>query len=432
MARKNVFLVGLDDFNRETLRNLSNQDSLEIHAALTLDEMRGPDALSIEQMIETATQRMKLVPGGPHGVASFFDFPGTLLAAYLAHTFDLPGPGIDAVMKCEHKYWSRLEQQKVIPDNIPAFRVFDPMEDPDELFSRLGLVPPFWIKPVKSFRSFLAFNIQDQRQFAGALDICRNKGASMTDAFSQLMTLCEVPLEFREMKESFIAETPISGAQCTLECYAHNGDIVVYGIVDSVREPDGPSFSRYEYPSILPLEVQHRMMDVTRTIMKAIGFLNGCFNVEFFYDQTGDHVWLLEINPRPSQSHADLFYKVHGMPHFALMLDLALGRKPKPMQRVGEFNVAAHFFVRAFEPGIVAQAPTRDAITRIQRRQPGTRIKVDVRRGDDLSKLELQDSYSFELANVYIGARDRLDVLDKYDQVLTALQFEIEGKFTVS
>jgi len=431
MSRKNVFFVGLDDFNRQTLEDLPAREECDFHAALTLEEMRGDAALSIPEMLETARRRMAEVPGGAHGIASFFDFPGTILAAYLAREFGLPGPGIDPVLKCEHKFWSRLEQQKVVGDFIPTFRVFDPFDEGD-VYSGLGLLAPFWIKPIKSFRSFLAFAIQDERQFQDALAQVREKGGELTDAFAEVMELCDAPAEYRDMPETFIAESPIGGAQCTLECYACQGQIVTYGVVDSVREPDGPSFSRYEYPSMLPLEVQHRMMDVTRTFMQSIGFENGCFNVEFFYDQTADHVWLLEVNPRPSQSHADLFSKVHGQPHFALMVDLALGRKPKPLQRQGKSNVAAHFFVRSHEPGLVAQAPTRATLSRLQRRQPGTRVKLEVKRGDDLRQLAVQDSYSFELASVYIGGRDRLDILDKYDEVLTALQFEIEGQVSVT
>lgn len=34
--------------------------------------------------------------------------------------------------------------------------------------------------------------------------------------------------------------------------------------------------------------------------------------------------------------------------------------------------------------------------------------------------------YSFELAQVYIGVRDQLELPDKYDAALTALQFDID------
>ena len=428
-ARKNVFFVGLDDFNRRTLNELPAAAECEFHAALTLDEMRGEGREGIARLIEIAAERMENVPGGPDGVASFFDFPGTILASILAERFGLPGPSLEAVMKCEHKYWSRLEQKKVVPDHIPAFEAFDPFAD--DAVDQLRLIPPFWIKPIKSFRSYLAFSIADEWQFEQAVATCRDKAGEIMDPFHEIMEAYHMPRELRDMKETFIAESPIGGAQCTVEAYAYEGRVVGYGVVDSIRSPDSSSFSRYEYPSRLPLEVQHRMLDVTRGVMGQVGFTHGAFNVEFFYDQNSDNVWLLEVNPRPSQSHADLFHKVHGTSHFAILVDLALGRKPRPLPDEGRCNVAAHFFVRAHEPGVVVQAPTKDAIERLQRRQPLTRVKLEVKRGDHLADLQNQDSYSYELASLYIGGRDRRDVLDKHDEAMTALQFEVEGEVGV-
>ncbi|MFW5682293.1 MAG: ATP-grasp domain-containing protein [Phycisphaeraceae bacterium] len=430
MPRKNVFFVGLDDFNRQTLEQLPAAAECDFHAALTLEEMRGERSRPIAELIDVAAERMHNVEGGPHGVTSFFDFPGTILASILAERFGLPGPSLEAVMKCEHKYWSRLEQKKVAPDHVPAFQAFDPYAE--DVVKNIRLIPPFWIKPIKSFRSYLAFSIADESQFAKAVEVCRESAGEIMDPFQEILEAFEFPREWREMKETFIAESPLSGAQCTLEAYAFDGRIVCYGVVDSIREASSSSFSRYEYPSRLPLEIQHRMFDVTRAVMQQIGFTHGAFNVEFFYDQNSDNVWLLEINPRPSQSHADLFQKVHGVSHFATLIDLALGRKPMPLPDKGQCNVAAHFFVRAHELGKVVQAPTSDAIARLQRRQPLTRVKLEVQRGDDLADLRNQDSYSYELASLYIGGRDRQDVLDKYDEAMTALQFVIEGEVVVA
>jgi len=323
-----------------------------------------------------------------------------------------------------------MEQQKVVADNIPAFRAFDP-DDPDA-FGKLGLIPPFWIKPIKSFRSYLAFAIRDERDFHQVMDQCRTEVRPIVDPFREVMRTYDMPPELAGMPETFIAESPIGGAQCTLEGYSHNGRVVIYGCVDSIREADGSSFSRYEYPSTLPLEIQHRMMDVARATIQQIGYDDGPFNAEFFYDQSSDAVWLLEINPRASQSHADLFHKVNGVSHLSVVVDLALGRKPKTFRKQGPWNVASHFFVRSFEPGIVARVPTRAALDRVVQRHPDARIKLEVAKGTDLTRLPNQDSYSYELANVYLGGRDRMDLLDKYDQVLTALQFEIEGEIPVT
>jgi hypothetical protein len=386
--------------------------------------MRDDPNVDVDALIDLAAERMAAAPDGPAGIVSFFDFPGTIIAAILAERFGLPGPSLESLLKCEHKYWSRLEQHKVVPDHIPSFTAFDPFDE--DAYGKIGLIPPFWIKPIKSFRSYLAYAVNDERQFSEVMSVCREKSPPIIEPFRAVMRRYDMPDELTEMPESFIAESSIGGAQCTLEGYALDGRVTVYGVVDSVREAGSSSFARYEYPTILPLEVQHRMIDVTRAVIKQIGYDHGPFNVEFFYDQTGDQVWLLEINPRSSQSHADLFHKVHGVPHLTIALDLAVGRKPKPLKREGQYNVAAHFFTRAFEPGRVVYAPTPAVIERLRQRQPQTRVQVMVEKGMNLSDMNVQDSYSFELANVYIGGRDRLDLLDKYDEVMTALQFDIE------
>ena len=424
MRTQKIFIVGLDDFNKAKLERLPQAEGCEFLPALTFDEMRGAGDYDIGALIERASENMSRADGGPDGVASYFDFPGTLLVPILAQHFGLPGPSLESVLKCENKYWSRLEQQKVVPEHIPQFRAFSP--DGDHVFAELGLLPPFWIKPIKSFRSFLAFHINDDRQFSDVLRICREKGGALAEPFHEIMERAEVPSEILDMPETFIAESPIGGWQCTLEGYAHGGRVSVYGVVDSIREQDSSSFSRYEYPSSLPLEIQHRMMDVTRSVLQQIGYDNAAFNAEFFYDQTSDQVWLLEINPRMSQSHADMFEKVHGVSHHGVMIDLALGRKPRPMERGGDFNIAGNFMFRTFDSGRIQRIPSAEALDRLRQRQPKTEVLIPVEPGQHLKDLKNQDMYSFELANVLIGGRDQADMLDKYDEALAVLQFDIE------
>jgi hypothetical protein len=423
-AKKNVFIIGLDPFNREKLERLPQAAECDFHTALDISDIRNVDRYDMAKLVDKAVANMEAVPGAVDAVASYYDFPGTVLVPVLAERFGVPGPSLEAVLKCENKYWSRLEQHKAIPEAIPQFRAFDPFDD--QAYGKLGLLPPFWIKPIKSFRSFLAFQINDERQFNEVMPVCRERGGFMNEPFRHLMETYGMPPEIANMEETFVAESPIGGWQCTLEGYAHNGVVAVYGVVDSVREQDSSSFSRYEYPSALPLEIQHRMMDVVRSAVQQIGLDSSPFNAEFFYDQTNDQVWLLEINPRISQAHTDIFEKVHGVSHHSVMVDLALGRKPKPMERKGPFNVAGHFMFRTFESGRIVRVPSADAIAKLTRRQPGTVVKIPVAPGQHLKDLQGQDMYSFEIANVFIGGRDRMDILDKYDEALAALQFDIE------
>jgi hypothetical protein len=49
-----------------------------------------------------------------------------------------------------------------------------------------------------------------------------------------------------------------------------------------------------------------------------------------------------------------------------------------------------------------------------------------VQKGMHLSELYGQDSYSFELANIYLGARNQEELLENYHDCLSNLTFEIK------
>lgn len=424
MSKKNVFVVGLDDFNLKKLRMIPEASDCEFHPALYISEIREVEEFDIGALIDTAVKRMEGFPGKIDAVVAYYDFPATDILPILAERFGLPGPRLESVFKCEHKYWSRLEQQKVIPDHIPVFKAFDPFDS--HAFEKLNMIPPFWIKPIRSFCSFLAYRINDEFDFVTNIEEVKKQIDFLAKPFHYFMENYPFPAEIAEMKESCIAESLLEGSQCTLEGYVTNGDVVIYGIVDSVREADRSSFARYEYPSFLPQEIQFRMADVARRFIKQIGLNNSPFNMEFFYNSTLNEVFLLEINPRVSQSHADIFEKVHGVSHLSIMLQIALGKRPVPLERKGPFQVAANCMVRTYESGKLIRVPAQEEVAKIQREVPGTVIKLLVSEGQHLNNLQLQDSYSFELANVFIGGRDRLELLERYNQVLDMLDFAIE------
>jgi hypothetical protein len=82
--------------------------------------------------------------------------------------------------------------------------------------------------------------------------------------------------------------------------------------------------------------------------------------------------------------------------------------------------------LRTVESGREIRVPSPEAIAHLGHRQPDTIAKIAVKPGKHLSELQRQDMYSYELAEVYIGGRDQLNLLDKYDEALTALQFDID------
>lgn len=420
--KKQVFVIGLDDFNLKKLQRLPEASECDFLPAVEISEMRGIKELDMEALIQKAFDRIDK-HGKIDAIVSYYDFPGTTLVPIIAEKYNLPGPTLESIMKCEHKFWSRMEQNKVIAHSIPQFKAFDPFDD--YAYQQIELIPPFWVKPIKSYRSFLAFRINSEYQFSTVMEEVRQHINFMSEPFNYILKNYQLPYEYANMKETMIAETPINGHQCTIEGYVYDGEVVVYGIVDSVREGDRSSFSRYEYPSSLPQEIQFRMADLTRRAITQIGLNNSPFNIEFFYNNTVNQNFLLEINPRISQAHTDIFEKVHGQSHHAIMLNLALGRRPSALEYAGKYRIASNFMLRTFEPGTVQQIPSEEETRKLLEKYPEFYIKNHVKEGMHLSELQGQDSYSFELANIFLGARNQEELLDKYHDCLDNLTYGI-------
>ncbi len=421
---KKVFVVGYDSFNVERLKRIPRAQECEFYPALEWEDFRGVDKFDIKALIEKANLNIHKICEVPDAIITYWDFPASSIVPILVQQYGLRGPSLRSVMKCEHKFWSRMEQRKVIIDHIPEFQAVDPFDD--DAYSKLTLITPFWIKPFKSFRSFLAYRINDERDFHNSIENIRSNIEVINEPFQYLMERYRMPEMFTHMNESCICESLLTGSMCTLEGYVHEGEVVGYGIVDSVREGDRSSFSRYEYPSSLPPDVQFRMHDIAKTVIQQIGLDDAPFNIEFFYNQTMDQIYLLEINPRMSQAHTDIFEKVHGFSHHKVALDLALGLRPGPMERKGKFSIAAHFMHRSYESGMVKRVPTQEEIESLKNEVPGFDIKINANEGHHLNEMKNQDSYSYELASIFLGGRDQIDLLDKYDYCLNRLNFEIE------
>ena len=139
-------------------------------------------------------------------------------------------------------------------------------------------------------------------------------------------------------------------------------------------------------------------------------------------------IWLLEINTRISQSHCDLFEKVDGISHQQVTIDLGLGNRPDMPHREGAFPIAAKFFYRVFfADARVTRVPTPDELAALEADFPGAMIAVQVEEGQWLSALPEQDSYSYALAYVWMGASSSEQLLADYDRLAARLVFEYDN-----
>lgn len=422
---RNVFVVGADPFNMQKVYNLDLGIDLKIHELLTFDEVKGNGYYPVEECLETAEQRLGDFDGSIDAIVGYWDFPVTAMVAILCRRHGLPSPSLESVLRCEHKYWSRVEQNKVIPEFTPKFTQIDPFSDED--IENIDVPYPFWIKPVKGTDSLLAFKVKNKKDLQESIGKIRNGIHRIAKPFDHILSHAELPDEIAAVKgHHCIVEELIPGRQCTVEGYIHNGRAYHHGIIDSINYPKVSSFLRYQYPSSLPKRVKERVSEATKKLMTHLGYDNATYNVEYFYQPKTEKLALLEINPRLSQSHSDMFEKVDGASNFQLMIELALGRSPDFPIRKGRYGCAAKFHVRVFEDGIASHVPDRKDIERVQEKFPDTLIEVKIKQGMRLSDLIEQDSYSYDIAHIHTGARDRKALLEKYNRILEALHFEFE------
>jgi len=426
LAKKNVFIVGLNDFNLKMLRNLRGAENYEFHGLLTPEEIYDTEVFPIEDMIRRAAEQLESFDGTIDGIPGYMDFPVSTMLPILCKKFGTPTVSLEALLKCEHKFWARLCQHEVIPEHIPPFKAFDPFDD--DALSKTGLGFPFFAKPIKSSGSRLGFRIEKPEDFDEAIARFREEINLIAGPFDYILDQADMPDEVRQVSGGYcLAEGIIGGRQCTVEGYAYNGEVTCFGIIDSLRYSQVLSFFRYEYPSQLPERVQKQICEISERVMKHVGYDNSAFNIEYYWDETLDKLWLLEINTRISQSHSDIFEKVDGVSNQQVPIDLALGKRPQMPQGEGKYPLAAKFFHRVFHGDArVTRVPTQKEIEAVEKEFPDTRVLPQVREGMYLSELLEQDSYSYVLAQIYMGARSQEELLDNYQKVLARLPFELE------
>ena len=420
-----VFVLGLDDHNRATLEALPNAAEYRFHALLSIEELQYGDEIPLPELLEKAKRQLDEFDGTVDAVIGFWDFPVSTMVPLLAAHAGTHGASLESVVKCEHKYWSRLEQAKVI-DEYPAFGLVDPDNDEDPPD---GVDYPMWVKPVKSFSSDLAFAVEDRDQFQDALAQIREGIGRIGEPFEFILDKLDLPDELVDIGgRACLAEETMSGEQVTLEGYVHHGDVRIFGVVDTINLPDVPSQERFQYPSGIPEAAAERMAGVARRVIKQMGLDHTTFNIEFFWDRGADVVRVLEVNPRHSQSHAELFQHVDGVANHQAMISLALGREPRLPHREGRYAIAAKWFLRHFTDGVVTRVPTDDEVAALERELDGVTIDVIVAEGDRLSELPDQDSYSYKIANLYLGGGDEAELRRKFERCAEALRFEFDER----
>ncbi|MFF3491781.1 acetyl-CoA carboxylase biotin carboxylase subunit family protein [Streptomyces sp. NPDC002795] len=419
----NVFVLGLDEANLPALRAVPGTDRMNLHPLLSATELQSGE-VHVPDLIDRACTVLDGFEGSIDAIVGYWDFPASTLVSLLSERYGTRATSLESVVKCEHKYWSRLVQQEVVTEHPRFGRVDLTAENPSPPD---GVRFPMWLKPALSYSSELAYGVGDMTEFREAVDAIKAGIHRVGRPFEYILDQLDLPPEMADVGgQVCLAEETLNGVQVAVEGYAHDGEITVYGVLDSINYPDSTSFLRHQYPSALPEPVQQRLRSVAERVMRHIGWSEATFSIEFFHDPATDRTAILEINPRHSQSHAELFTYVDGAANHHSMLALALGRDPALPRRKGPYTLAAKWYYRWFTDGVVHRVPSDEEIARIEREIPGVRIDLVPDEPQHLSDSGHQDSYSYEVAHIFTGGDSEEELREKYDRCVAALSLGLD------
>ncbi|CAM3873295.1 ATP-grasp domain-containing protein [Vreelandella rituensis] len=425
--KRNVFVIALEEQQRKEFQTIRRAQAFNLYGVLDVaTAVESADKFSFNELLEKARKEIASHECSVDAIVAHWDFPTSVMVPLLCKEQRIPSPSVESVLKCEHKYWSRLEQNKVIPECVPDFCSINPFEkDP---FDQVTLDYPFWLKPVKAFSSQLGFKIENKQQFDEAINTMRDDIRHFGDPFNEALDKVELPPEIEERDgNTCIAEKLIDGVQAAPEGTMFHGEFNVHGIISQPCSTDSGLFDRLEYPSNLPENIHRRMILACKKFLKHIDFDNGCFNAEFMWDENDDKLWLIEVNTRISQSHSEIFIMVDGMSNHEVAIDIALGERPSLPNREGPYPVAAKCYIPyQKKDGIVTGLPTQEEIEKLKNRFPGLIVKFTVEKGTRLSELVNQNAFCYQLGTLFIPAESHEQLNERYMACLEALEFKID------
>ncbi len=429
---KNIFIFGIDDYNLEELKSIEQAEKYNFIPLFEASDMmillKG-DQIDYDNLIQRAKKKIDQFNGSVDAVIGFFD-PAMLPVFYLCQEYGLKGPGLFKALLCEHKYWSRLEQKKIIPDHIPDFKAFNPFDDHN--LKDLLIEPPLWIKPIKSYGGQLGYKIENQQDLDKCLEEIRKNIKYFAQPFNHMLSLADtsgLDENIRKVDGNWcIAESMMQGELFTVEGFVFDGQVKQHGLFNSVTYENTTSFFAYLTPGQLDEKVKKRVLDITEKVMKQIKFNNSPFNIEFFYDKKQDKIRLLEINTRISQSHSEIFKLVHGSSNHQFLVQVATGKMPSLKNYQGKYNIAGKLHYRIFsQKGKIIETPSKHKIEQLEK-EFDAKIFLEIEKGQELSEMPGQDSFSSRLAKIHMGAQSKKELYNKYDKLVEKLNIRVHSR----
>ncbi len=332
---------------------------------------------------------------------------GALAAAMLAEKMQWPGTPVHAVLACQHKLYARQVLQRVCPEANLGYAALDTQYG--------GAIPgglryPLFVKPVKAAFSVLAREVSSQKDLhahtrfgAWELWVIRH----LVEPFERVFQRRMGPAQ---SAHRMMTEETVKAPQFNLDGFVWGGVASPFGVVDAIMYPGTQAFMRWDYPSRLPADIQQRALTVAQKFLSEIGFTQGMFNMEFFYDEATGKLSVIEFNPRMASQFSDLYLRVDGIDLHASTLALAQGVNPATVKRRTPVAGAASSLVyRSFLQGEACPMPDAAQSASFAREFPdGMLFCFPKDKGSTARDFKWLGSYRYGI--VHLGGADAADL----------------------
>ena len=403
------------------LERVPDAENYRFHQLLTIEELQVGD-IPIEDLLRKADDRLNehVESGGRvDAVVGYWDFPVSTMVPILRRRFGSRGPSLESVRQVRAQVLEPAGAARRSSTSIRGSALVD--LDRTTRGRPRAWAYPMWLKPVKSFSSELAFGVDDddgvprgRRQHPRGHRPGRRP--VRVPARPARAPAARSP---RRGGRACLAEEALSGRQVAVEGYVHDGRVTIYG--SSTRS----TTRQLELPAP-PVPVHAaRARAATRLPTSPSGSCGrsasttATFSIEYFYDPGTDAINLLEINPRHSQSHAELFEHgrrraqppLHGQPGAGPgPAPAAPGRRRTPSRPSGTCGGSP----TAWSPGADPGEEIGAGRARRPRRARSRSLPEDGDRGSP--ELPTRTATATSSPTSIIGARDEDDCARKYDR----------------
>lgn len=256
-----------------------------------------------------------------------------IVAAVLCEEFGFPGPSVESVFLCLHKYYGRQYE----PHPVRC----DPIDLADEQPAVTRY--PCYLKPPWLNLGILGFKLDSADDLQRALAVARREYPAWSPLylpfFERYIDCAKFPLASREI---MLVEDFVEGPQVTVEGWVANAQPALWAITDTNTYPGTRIIDNFSLPSRHPAHIQEMLAQQALEAISNIGLDNGFFNIEFWCHDNA--VTLTEVNGRAATCFYNLYRRCLGACIYEAGLRLAGGQSPPPPPRPtdvvgGQFNL---------------------------------------------------------------------------------------------